>query len=531
MRESKERLRLVMDTVGTGVLVVDAETRQIVDINPVGAAIVGLPRESIVGHVCNKFVCPADKGKCPVLDCGGAVDNSERKLITASGEMKDVLKSVAETTIAGRRCLIESFVDISKQKEAEALLVISENKFRSIFENSQIGIMRSRLSDGVVLECNEYLARLFGYPDGAAVTTGNVRTSDHYVDLGTREDIRAALARGIIESVEVEVRRLDGSQFVAVFSGRAYPEHDYIDGVVLDITDRKMAQSALERSKAEIEEANSQLREAIIRANEMAEKANAASIAKGQFVANMSHEIRTPLNGVIGTTGLLAGTELNPNQRHYVDIIRSSGEALLSVINDILDFSKIEAKKLKLENIEFDLYALLEDFSEAMALRAQEKGLELVFDIQPGIPRFLIGDPNRLRQIITNLVGNAIKFTEKGEITVAISPAPNGSRKSVTMFEVRDTGIGMSEEAQKTILSPFSQADGSITRKYGGSGLGLVISKQLAEMMGGSLGFASEEGKCSRSGLPQRLTSRKRIPEVNRRCRESRTSDLKVCSW
>ena len=370
----------------------------------------------------------------------------------------------------------------------------SERKFKSIFEHSQVGILRTKLSDGIFLECNRFLADLLGIAEIASQALGSISAANHYADPNQIDAVLAAARGNIVDSVELNMRRTDGSTFVALFSAIIYPEEDYLDGVLLDITDQKAAQEALTQAKAETEQANSNLREAVARANEMAEKAEAANVAKSQFLANMSHEIRTPLNGVIGTSGLLLGTQLDPTQHRYVNIIRSSGETLLSVINDILDFSKIEAKKVQIESIEFDLYIMVESFCETMAMRAQEKGLELIFGIQPNTPRLLVGDPGRIRQIMTNIVGNAIKFTEKGEIIVTVSPASPRKKMAMVKVEVRDTGMGMSKESQKNVLQPFAQADGSITRKYGGTGLGLAISKHLAELIGGKLGFESKVG-------------------------------------
>lgn len=387
--------------------------------------------------------------------------------------------------------------ETAERERAEDELRASENKFRSIFENSQVGILRTRLSDGLMLECNSFLAELFGYSDVESVTSGLVRISHHYVDEGDKERVIARARNGVIAPVEQQMCRTDGSQFVAVFSARLYPEADYMDAVLIDITEQKIALEMLSDSKAEMEIVNSQLQEAMARANEMAEKAEAASVAKSQFVANMSHEIRTPLNGVVGATGLLAGTELTATQRRYADIIRSSGDALLCVIGDILDFSKIEAKKLEIENTEFDLRDMLEDFAGAMALRAQQKGLDFILSVRPNVPCSVLGDPTRLRQILTNLAGNAIKFTHSGEISVVASLVPCEAKRAMVRFDVTDTGIGIRKENQESVLAPFSQADNSITRKYGGSGLGLTISKQLAELMGGSLGLESEEGQGS----------------------------------
>ncbi len=392
---------------------------------------------------------------------------------------------------------LEGYVAVETDISAS---VAMRERLSSIFQALAEGVVLHDLS-GKIIECNPAAHQILGLTRDQLLGRGSMDPrwrcfrEDGSPFPGEDHPAAITLRTGVAQrNVVMGVTHSEGStRWISINTSTLPDSAGGLGGVVssfADITDRKSALTELART-------NEQLHEAVMQANDLAVQANAANRAKSAFLANMSHEIRTPMNGVLGFVNLILETPLSKEQREYSQTIKVSAEALLTIINDILDYSKIEAGKLELEQRPFHLITTATAAVEFMRRQAREKGLELSLVSAPGFRSTLMGDAGRVRQVILNLVGNAIKFTEKGSITVEIDDAPSTNGSRFLRVQVRDTGVGIAPDKQHLLFRKFTQTDASTSRRFGGTGLGLAISKQLIELMGGTIGVESREGEGS----------------------------------
>ena len=403
----------------------------------------------------------------------------EGQLCLASGERRWFhVRGMAERDERGRAVVLAgSLHDIHQQKLAELALQRAQRRFERAIVGTQDGLWELEV-DGTAW-CSPRVGELLGYaPDELSSDVNFLKQFLHPED----HQAVASAAQAHFQSTgpyDVEIRLRSKSGAYRWYRARASAERDAdgrplrLSGSLQDVTEARAA------------------REALVRATEAAEAANRA---KGEFLANVSHEIRTPMNGIIGMTSLLLGTALDGVQHDYASTIRSSADSLLTVINDILDFSKIEAGKLDIESLELDVRGTVEEVGTMMAFHASAKNVALIVDVHHDVPQRVLGDPQRLRQCLINLTGNAIKFTHVGEIVISVHYAGCEDGRALLRFEVRDTGIGIAEKTLATLFQPFVQADSSTTRHFGGTGLGLSIVRRLVEMMHGQVGVSSAVG-------------------------------------
>jgi PAS domain S-box-containing protein len=482
LRSSEQRLQTVVNTVSEGITFSD-EKGHFEIFNNAMERITGYSYAEANTGDFSQLLYPNPADRQRALD--GLKDLLEKKemrevestICSKSGEQRTVLISSRLIYLGGKKMFLSAYRDVTLRKMAQKALEESESRFRELYDDAPVGYHELD-SQGRIIRVNRKELEMLGYSLKEMI--GEYVWKFAADSITSQKTVKAKLAGTQVPSGSYEriYMRKNGTKFPVLvdehINKNENGEVTSIRTTIQDITRRREAEEALNVAK---------------------EAAEAANRAKSQFLAVMSHEIRTPMNGVIGMTDLLLTTELSREQHDFVETVRSSGEALLAIINDILDFSKIESGKIELEQHPFEVRECIEDVFELLAPKALEKSLDLLYWVDPRVPSIVVGDKLRLRQILFNLVGNAIKFTSQGEIYASVTLGWKVGTDCQLEFFVRDTGIGIPRDRIDRLFKAFSQVDSSTTRKYGGTGLGLAISTRLVDLMQGRMWVESEEGK------------------------------------